>query len=84
MSHVYHEELPGYSAEQILHDGCPECEHRGKHPFDAVAHLDTTSFRRLLVRSGMFDNGKLDDVADCEVELLKITGIIVRKTAALA
>ena len=27
-SHLCHEDLPGYSEAQILHDGCPECEAR--------------------------------------------------------
>lgn len=28
MSHLYHEGLPGYVPDAVLHTGCPECEHR--------------------------------------------------------
>ena len=31
-AHDYHEGRPSYSAQQILHDGCGECEARGKDP----------------------------------------------------
>jgi hypothetical protein len=40
MSHVYHEGLPGYHPESILHDGCPECEERSRRGVDGVLALD--------------------------------------------
>lgn len=43
MSHVYHEGLPGYHPESILHDGCPECENRSRlRGLDGVLALDHT------------------------------------------
>jgi hypothetical protein len=46
MSHVCHTALPGYDEHQILHDGCPECEHRGKDVVAALIHLDVGNFER--------------------------------------
>lgn len=38
--HAFHEGLAGYHPEQILHDGCPECEDRAAMGVDALGHLD--------------------------------------------
>jgi hypothetical protein len=46
MSHTYHEGLPGFDARQIWHDGCHECEHRGKDLQIGLAHLDNQTFAR--------------------------------------
>jgi hypothetical protein len=42
--HDYHEGLPGYHPEQILHDGCAECETRGKNVAYAIGSLDKHRF----------------------------------------
>jgi hypothetical protein len=46
MSHAYHDALPGFSPDQLLFDGCPECEHRGQDAGRAIAMLDAANFRR--------------------------------------
>jgi hypothetical protein len=46
MAHSFHDGLPGYDERQILHDGCAECEHRGKDLVSALAHMDKFTFAR--------------------------------------
>ena len=46
MTHVYHGALEGFDERQILYDGCPECEERGKNLRSAFAHMDTQTFTR--------------------------------------
>jgi hypothetical protein len=52
VSHVYHEGLPGYHPESILHDGCPECEERSRRGLDGVLAL--TRDRQLALWRGAF------------------------------
>lgn len=40
MSHVYHEALPGYDPQSVLHDGCPECEERSRRGLAGVLAVD--------------------------------------------
>jgi len=44
VSHTFHDALPGYDQRQILHDGCRECEHRGKDVSTALANMDAHTF----------------------------------------
>ena len=44
MAHDYHEGQPGYSPAQILHDGCGECEARGRNLNIAIGSLDKGRF----------------------------------------
>ena len=44
--HNYHDALPGYDPRQIWHDGCKECEHRGKTMPSSVGTLDETRLVR--------------------------------------
>jgi hypothetical protein len=50
-AHVYHGDLPGYDPQQILHDGCPECEERGRDPVMAINHMDRERFDRAVTRA---------------------------------
>ena len=61
MSHTYHDALEGFDERQILHDGCPECEARGKDLRLAFAHMDPNTFERAWKRA--FDLLACDDVA---------------------
>ena len=77
MSHTYHEGLDGYDERQILHDGCPECEHRGKDLRAGFAHMDSATFSRAWRRA--FDmnasDGDHDNVgreSHCEADLLHV------------
>jgi len=84
MSHNYHEAAPGYDPRQILHDGCAECEHRGKHLDSALAHMDNATFARAWKRA--FDwkasNGggwnATGDLSHAELDLLNVLwGVMV-------
>lgn len=78
MTHTYHEGLPGFDARQILHDGCDECEHRGKDLQMALAHLDNDTFARAWRRAydDHASNGGGYDatgpLSDCERGLLNV------------
>jgi len=83
-AHIYHEALAGYDERQILHDGCQECEYRGKHLDSALYHMDSSTFRRAWQRAydlhsadGKHEN--VGQVSNCERELLDVFwGIRVR------
>jgi hypothetical protein len=72
-AHLYHEALEGYDARQILHDGCQECEFRGKHLDVAFAHMDAHTFARAWQRAHDWQTGTRDvgPINDAEVDLLK-------------
>lgn len=39
--HTYHDNLPGFDANNVLHDGCDECEARAMNPMGVgIPHLD--------------------------------------------
>jgi hypothetical protein len=71
--HEYHDGLPGYSADQIFHDGCGECETRAASLDGGIAWLDKDSFPRAWARAAQWDRGSLPDmVARAEVPVLRI------------
>ena len=51
MVHDYHEGLEGYDPRQLLHDGCAECESRGKDVGKAIVLLDSENFARAWKRA---------------------------------
>lgn len=51
MTHDYHDALPGYDPEQILHDGCSECEYRAGLDDHGLSTLDALTFRRAWTRA---------------------------------
>ena len=72
MMHDYHEGLPGFHPEQILHDGCGECERRGKDPNLALEHLDRGNFNRAWVRAAEWQKySRAEHIAVAETELLR-------------
>lgn len=44
MSHDYHPELAGWHEEQLLVDGCRECEWRALDIIAALGHMDGSTF----------------------------------------
>jgi hypothetical protein len=66
--HAYHEKLPGYSPNAILHEGCEECEARaGIH---GLAYLDWKNSRRVVERAIRWRNDGLSDTNATEIKLL--------------
>jgi hypothetical protein len=51
VTHVFHNALEGFDERQILHDGCHECEARGRDLRSALAHMDTETFTRAWQRA---------------------------------
>lgn len=78
MTHTFHRALPGFDSRQIWHDGCPECEARGRDLRSGLANLDTETFARAWKRA--FDlyasrgGGYLatGDISRAEGELLNV------------
>jgi hypothetical protein len=70
--HDYHEELPGFHASQILHDGCAECEERGANVNLAISSLDVRNFARAWVRAAEWELHGLTTLSDAERPLLKV------------
>jgi hypothetical protein len=70
--HDYHEGLPGFSAAQILHDGCSECEARAKESGHGLAHLDRGNFFRAYARAVEWNRDGLLDLARAEIPLLTV------------
>jgi hypothetical protein len=71
-AHDYHQGLPGYSPGQILHDGCGECEMRGKDPAVAIGHLDQGNFARAWARACKWNQLGLPDISHAEIPLLRV------------
>jgi len=72
MVHDYHESLPGYDPEQILHDGCGECEARAKSRNHGLATLDQQNFARAWARAAEWNQQGLRNVSAAEVPILDV------------
>jgi hypothetical protein len=72
VSHDYHDGLPGFSAAQILHDGCGECEARAASPEHGIGNLDRGNFVRAWHRAAEWNTHGLPDVAEAEVPMLRV------------
>ena len=82
--HDYHNGLPGYSADQILHDGCGECEARAASLDHGLAHLDRNNFYRAWARAAEWNRSGLTDVARAEIPLLSVLWAVQIKLDAYA
>jgi hypothetical protein len=76
MMHDYHPSLEGYNERQILHDGCSECERRGKDVVVALAHMDDNTFARAWERAynwqaSQGDMSKVGRISRAEIPLLR-------------
>lgn len=72
MSHAYHEKLPNYNPDSILHDGCEECEDRGNAGLDGLLELDHKNAQRAAERMIAWQmRGELRPTDDSEARLLK-------------
>lgn len=72
MSHGYHEGERGYSAAQVLHDGCDECKQRSVDPSDAIARFDGHNFVTAWQRAAAWNRTGLADIADVERPVLSV------------
>jgi len=70
--HAYHEALPGYSPDQILHDGCPECAERGSDVSRGIASLDRQNFACAWSRASDWHREGVFAVSDAESGLLRV------------
>ena len=70
--HDYHDALPGYSPNQILHDGCRECEARATADDGGLSRLDDANFARAWDRALRWNREGLTDIAKAETRLLHI------------
>lgn len=72
--HDYHDALLGYHPDQILHDGCAECEERGKDVARAIANLDHNNFERAWRRASDWNRSGgpgADHLSHAELPLLR-------------
>jgi len=75
MSHSFHEALDGFDPAQILVDGCPECEDRGRNLPVALAHIDDQRFAAAWKRAYdlyALDSPSVGRVSDAEKPLLEV------------
>lgn len=68
--HAYHEGLDGYHEDQILHDGCLECEDRAVSRNLGIAYLDKARFARAWARAAQWNHAGLDNLSKAEVPML--------------
>jgi hypothetical protein len=73
MMHSYHQACPGYSPAQILHDGCGECEDRGRNLALAIGSMDKGCFVLAWRRAADWNReiGPVPDVSAAERPLLE-------------
>lgn len=69
--HSEHTSLEGYHEDQLLHDGCPECEYRGENVEQAISHLDTERFRLAWLRAAELQLHGLANSSRAETPMLR-------------
>lgn len=74
--HAYHDGLPGYSPNQILHDGCSECEIRSEQTAGGLTYLDRTNVAKAWARAAEWNQNGLPDIARAEVKLLNTLWVV--------
>jgi len=70
--HDYHDTLPGYSADALLHDGCAECEQRAgdTRSGHGIAMLDPQRFAHAWTRAAQYFREGLRDITTTEMPML--------------
>lgn len=69
MSHDPHHVQPGYSPDQVLYDGCAECDRRAASADHGLSYLDVPTFERAWTRAHQWQTVGLPDLAHNEVLL---------------
>lgn len=71
--HDYHDALPGYDPEQLLHDGCTECEARATYCDHGISKLDSQNFARAWRRAYHWNvGGTGTQISDAERPMLTV------------
>jgi hypothetical protein len=83
MSHDFHERLPGFDPQQILVDGCRECEALSRRLDHGISSLDPDRFAAAWERAQQWQTKGLATISDAELPLLD-TLHSVRLAAGLA
>lgn len=80
----YHDALPGYDPEQILHDGCGECEARAREADHGLGHLNKTNFYRAWARAAIWHRDGLGGISRAEIPLLCVLWSVQLKLQSYA
>jgi hypothetical protein len=72
VSHNPHHAHPGYSPDQVLYDGCGECDRRAASMDHGLSTLDMNAFERAWERAADWQRKGLRDTADNEVPLFRM------------
>lgn len=76
MTHGPHSAMPDYSPNQLLVDGCGECEYRVNLPDRGIGTLDRGNFAKAWVRAAEFERHGLPDVSRAERPMLRVLWVI--------
>lgn len=90
MSHSLHSKLPGFDRANVLHDGCPECEHRAQDPLEGLLKLDRQNIDQLWqdMRDIKWSGGKgpTRNYSECDLKLIQtlyLIGVLAERTLGL-
>ena len=59
--HDDHLSLTGYDPDQIWHDGCEECEHRGRRPEEGMMTFDRDTLEKAWTRSARWNRQETEN-----------------------
>lgn len=82
MTHDYHDSLPGYDPEQLLVDGCRECEARASSFTHGIDMLDPARFARAWHRAHVWQASGLPNVSRAELPMLAALAAVQYQLAA--
>lgn len=68
--HDNHTALPGYHPDQLLVDGCRECEQRSRRADHGISDLDRVNFVRAWERAGIRYRYGISTVSLAELPML--------------
>jgi hypothetical protein len=74
VTHIYHDALDGFDARQIWHDGCKECEQRGRSVPQSIGLLDDARLARAIERERAWNDdlfGLTGPISNAERPLLE-------------
>ena len=78
-AHDYHPSLPGFHPDQVLVDGCIECERRSKDLRLAITHMDDERFERACTRALAVERRGLDTCSATERRVYDVLAPIVAR-----